>query len=547
MVISISYSFEGGQKNIEYTGDVTFVTFVTRYIDLRLWIPNALCRPGSESFRPGNLSLGCRSRSTPLVKRKTSRLASSPPEKDPVMNVYVYDTEGTGVRTRYDRPFQFAACNYDQRGRLRGTINLRGRLPRYVLPDPGALVVTGQSIRQIQNSSLSHYQFIRKVHADITANAPAVVTSYNGIRYDEEILRHSFYSNLLPPYVTQFDGNERVDILSAAQAASALIPKPLNLPDGPDGLPSFKLELLAEANGFTGHDAHDAFGDAHATMHVAQALKARAPRFWRACVKNRDKNHVRWLLCSGDPLVHLGWSHANGKPIAHLIQPVTVDESNPNEWLCVNLDADVDGLLFMDVHSLSGSFESIDGYRKLLRVKTNAFPMVFSVYDAAAFGILLPEESRMGRVVLEEAGFADRLRAAAQQRRDAMEQEDDVWNQLYTGGLFPGRADKVALQRFHQAEAADKWALIDEMEDPRAKHMARWLVGSEWPDALPPEEQRTIEEAFRDHLMQDEAGWTTIPSALRRIDELSPAAEGGPKQILEEYQLYLRDLERSLG
>ncbi len=104
-----------------------------------------------------------------------------------MQNIFVYDTEGTGVQTRYDRPFQFAACTYDQNGSLLRSTNFRGRLPRYVLPDPEALLVTGQSIESIQASPLSHYQFIERIHSEIVANAPAVIMSYNGIRYDEEI------------------------------------------------------------------------------------------------------------------------------------------------------------------------------------------------------------------------------------------------------------------------------------------------------------------------------------------------------------------------
>jgi exodeoxyribonuclease-1 len=248
-------------------------------------------------------------------------------------NTYVYDTEGSGLQTRYDRPFQFAACTYDCNGNLIKTTNLRGRLPRYVLPDPEALLVTGQSINQIQSSPLSHYEFIEQIHADITTNAPAVVMSYNGIRYDEEILRNSFYANLRAPYVTQFDGNERMDVLVAARAIAGIPRSALQLAEGSDGKPSFKLESLASANGFTGHEAHDALGDVKATMYMAQTMQKKAGAAWSYLSRNRSKTHVLSMLRMQEPLVHIGWSHEMGTYFHQIILPVTPDESK-RAFLC---------------------------------------------------------------------------------------------------------------------------------------------------------------------------------------------------------------------
>lgn len=461
-------------------------------------------------------------------------------------NIFVYDIEGTGVLTRYDRPFQFAACIYDQHGSLLRTANLRGRLPNYVLPDPEALLVTGQTIKGIQASTLSHYQFIGRVHEEIVANSPAIIMSYNGIRYDEEILRHSFYANLRAPYVTQFDGNERMDVFIAAKTIAGIDPKALEIPEGRDEKPSFKLEGLAAANGFSNHIAHDAVGDVKATMHIARTMQKSAGRAWDACARNRSKVDVLKLLRSREPLVHIGWSHEVGKSFYQLIQPVTTDETNLNEWLCVDLEADVDVLLAKRTKDLSQAFVPQLGLSAALKVKANAMPMVFSLDTAISLGIEVPDKTRTAAWLMADQSFPGRLRAAFTARKGEFDQVDDVWHQLYSGGFFPISADQPVFARFHQADPFEKWALISEMTDPRAKHMARWLVGSEWPELLSVVDRRSIEEEFRSHLMNQKGGWTSIPSALARIEELRPKTSLFQIHILDQYQAYLKSLRDDL-
>lgn len=77
------------------------------------------------------------------------------------------------------------------------------------------------------------------------------------------------------------------------------------------------------------------------------------------------------------------------------------------------------------------------------------------------------------------------------------------------------------------------------MTDPRAKNIARWLVGSEWPEVLSSADRYEIESEFRDHLTKPDAPWTTIPSALAKIKELLSTASGDEIEILSQYKQYL--------
>jgi exodeoxyribonuclease-1 len=217
-----------------------------------------------------------------------------------IMNIFAYDTETTGLQRQYDRPLQFAACLYDDDLTLLKEINLRGRLPRYVLPSPDALLTTRTTVAQIQSAPLSHYEFMRAISYEIAINSPAVMMTFNGIRYDDEILRHSFYANLLEPYLLQGNKeNTRLDVLKAVRAVAACTPDAVNIPRSADGKPVFKLEGLARANGFVGHDAHDALGDVHATMHIAKVIMENAPSVW-----SYSQQTSQQTICSG---ASAGW------------------------------------------------------------------------------------------------------------------------------------------------------------------------------------------------------------------------------------------------
>jgi hypothetical protein len=139
--------------------------------------------------------------------------------------------------------------------------------------------------------------------------APATWTSYNTLAFDEEFLRQSFYQNLHPNlYQTQFDKNDRLDLMKVIYAVRNREPEALEWPLDDLGRESFKQDRLAPANGFVHHEAHDDLGDVEATIHLASLIRKHAPAVWDQCLKNRDKNEVDRLLRGGRP-VRLSGEH----------------------------------------------------------------------------------------------------------------------------------------------------------------------------------------------------------------------------------------------
>lgn len=455
------------------------------------------------------------------------------------MKILNYDTESTGLEKPYEAPIQFAAKVYDATGKELSTVNLRGRPPRHVLPSPGALAVTGQRISSVMKQKRSAYALALQIHEFFEQTAPAVVTGYNIIGYDEEILRHTFYANLLQPYVTQFGGNERLDVLLAMKAAAICEPDAYDLPMNGKGKRSFKLEHLAPAFGFEDHDAHDALGDVDATMHVANTIRARSPALWRATHSLRSKSAVDELLASGQPVVKLDWNHRGDKATMRVLLPICRDAEISSKWWCVNLAADPSRVIGIQPDQLVRAFKSSGGVTPIVGVSTNKMPLVFSMDDPAIAGLIVEFDGTLPERLRMDGSLAANIRVASQIIRDGYDEKVHVQDQLYSGGFFPAAEDRALFDAFHRAEPAQKSEIIASFHDPRARELGNLLMGSEWPAAMSPGYRETYLDELQYRMTAVDVPWMSIPKALAEIESMRPAVDE-TAAILDEYEAYLR-------
>ena len=96
--------------------------------------------------------------------------------------------------------------------------------------------------------------------------------------YDEELVRRQFYWNLFESYLTNTNGNGRLDILLMMNNIAAFAPDVLNIPlfNGGPGV-SLKQADIAEANGIEIGDAHDAIADCKLMISLLEKINARKP------------------------------------------------------------------------------------------------------------------------------------------------------------------------------------------------------------------------------------------------------------------------------
>ena len=209
------------------------------------------------------------------------------------MGFVFYDTETTGTDTNFDQILQFGAIKTDHELRERARFEIRCRLLPYVVPSPGAMRVTGTTVDQLVDPSLpSHYQMVRAIKAKLDEWSPSIFIGHNSISFDEHLLRQALYQTLHVPYLTNTNGNSRSDSLRIVQAVNVFRPGVLSVPTAENGLPTFKLNRLAPANGHDHVAAHDAMGDVEATIHICRIIAERAGDQWSNFVRFAQKAAV---------------------------------------------------------------------------------------------------------------------------------------------------------------------------------------------------------------------------------------------------------------
>ena len=321
------------------------------------------------------------------------------------MGFVFYDTETTGVDTSFDQILQFGAIKADDNLDEIDRFEIRCRLLPWVVPSPGALRVTGVTPDMLNDASLpSHYEMMCQIEDRLENWSPAIFAGYNSISFDEELLRQAFFQTLRSPYLTNTHGNARFDILTAARACSVFAPNAIAVPIGDNGKPSFRLELLAAANGYILENAHDALADVGATIFVAKLIKERAPEVWDQLKLTSRKADVLALLEREEVLFQTEFYFNNeyssvvtrcGQNPEYDAQVATFDLSNnPDPYVDLSVEALVDVL---------------NGSPKVIRsVRANAQPILMP-YEGSKPNLREPE---ITETVLRER--AQRIRPALQ-------------------------------------------------------------------------------------------------------------------------------------
>ncbi|HEY4980516.1 MAG TPA: exonuclease domain-containing protein [Pseudolabrys sp.] len=456
------------------------------------------------------------------------------------MSYIFYDTETTGKVTAFDQILQFAAIKTDVELNVLDTFDVRCRLLPYIVPSPGALLVTGTTVADITTCPLSHFEMMRLVHAKMHrwSQGGSIFVGWNNMRFDEVLLRQAYYKSLLPIYQTNTNGNGRADMMRMAQVISACAPNCLAIPIQPDGKRTFKLGLMAAANNVALDNAHDALADTNATLGIARLIRQRAPALWDALMVNARKSSPLQLLQS-EPLMLL--CEYFGKPFNCIATPLAANASNANEWALIDLQ--FDPAQYLDAND-ADLREAIDGTTKVIRrVSINAQPGLLPLDHT-------PDDVRCGQQSLETyQARAQAIRGHAEFRRRisrllAARYEDQVEpahvEQRIYGG-FASNADQARMHSFHAHGWGDRIGILQEIEDARYRQIAQRIVAIERPDLLTDAQRQRWELWRRERFLTNEkVPWMTVASALEELADVSQDAT--PDQ-----QAQLADLERFLN
>lgn len=260
---------------------------------------------------------------------------------------YWHDYETWGLNASLDRPSQFAGIRTDMDFNIIGEPDMfYCRLSDDYLPKPEPALITGITPEITQAEGIPEFEFARRINQQFSQLKTCVV-GYNTLRFDEEFSRNLFYRNFYDPYeYTWKNSNSRWDIIDLVRAAYALRPEGIVWPKNEQGMPSFRLELLTEANGISHEQAHDATSDVYATIAIAKLIKQNAPKLFDYYFALRNKNKVKALIDVElmTPLVHISGMFGAARGNTALVAPLVWHPVNTNAVVVVDLAQDISPL-----------------------------------------------------------------------------------------------------------------------------------------------------------------------------------------------------------
>ena len=166
------------------------------------------------------------------------------------ITLYWHDYETFGADPARDRPAQFAGQRTDlDLNPVGEPLVVYCKPASDMLPQPEACLVTGITPQLAFQQGIIEAEFIAQIHKEL-AKPNTCTVGYNNLRFDDEFTRYTLYRNFYDPYAREYrNNNSRWDIIDMARMCYALRPAGIEWPKDEEGVPSFKLENLTQANG----------------------------------------------------------------------------------------------------------------------------------------------------------------------------------------------------------------------------------------------------------------------------------------------------------
>ena len=452
-------------------------------------------------------------------------------------NFIFYDTETSGLNKLFGQIFQYAAILTDENFQILDQFEIRSRRMPHIVPDPGAMLVTGVTPAQLEDAPDSYYSFATRIREKLLEWSPAIFCGYNIYSFDEHFMRSMYYQNLYPPYLSQTNGNKRLDVLPLVRAAEQLFPASMSFPVNERGKTSKKLEDIALANGFSNHNAHDAMGDVLATIHVAELIRDRVPLLWASALDaysradfNRSIEGESWFV------VH---DHNNGWPVTFPAVEISKTDSGRNSLL-FDLRYPIEQV---EGNPLEDNFK---GRHRPFRVAKSAeTPLVFKRDNLDQLDILENLDiERLDGLALEvkhNAGIYN-MANLRDEMREEFEKSPHIEAQIYDDFDAFDR-DRYLMEDFHFASASEKSSLARQFSDYRFRSFAKRIIYENFPDQMTSDEIAEFQLKISERITaeDDEVPWTTKQKALDQCERLLESRED-VKSELNSIKNYLENL-----
>lgn len=460
------------------------------------------------------------------------------------MSFVFYDVETTGLSPFFDQIVQFAAIKVDHQLNEVDRFEIRSRLNEHAIPHPDALRVNGLGIEDLLDRALpSHYEMVCRIRQRLQDWGQGIYAGYNSISFDEEFLRQALYQCLFNPYLTSQRGCGRADVLNLALDAASSSPGSLIIPNNSDGRPSFKLADICRANGLGFDRMHDALADVRATVELCKRLRTRARDAWERFVRFSSKAATADFIQGENAflLTRFRGNRAYHYPLVW----VANDRSQAALAICLVVDKKTRRLINATDSELD--FELTQNPSMLVRVRTNKAPAITPIWDIEESllgeGLTADEVEEIGGAVRGDTAFCSRIEALHQRSAPNWPASEHLEQRIYDG--FWSREDESLMAKFHEADWAERAALVAKISDGRSRALGLRLVYFQSPHLLSPAQAANVKLDLR---KRSPNGTTPlgVERAIELVDELLLSISGEEADRLVSYRAYLDERRAGL-
>ncbi len=464
-------------------------------------------------------------------------------------SIYWYDFETTGIDPILDRAIQFAGVRTDlDLNVIDEPLNLFCRPGDDVVPSPEAIMVTGILMSEIAQRGVSEAEFCKRILEQFVT-PQTCVAGYNSIRFDDEFTRQMLYRNFSEPYAREWQGgNSRWDVIDLFRMAYALRPEGMNWPLNENQSPSFRLELLTEANGIGHEDAHDAVSDVLATIELARLLKEMQPRLYDYYFQLRGKKQVLAQLypIGKSALIHVSSMYPASQGCLAVVLPLCSHPTNSNGVICFDLSHSPDALISANADEIARlvftpSKELKDNEERipLKTIHINRCPAIAPLATLSsknAERLMLNTDlclSHMSKLQ-QASGLVEKITDAYKSHQFAELSDPDFM--LYQGDFF-GSSDVNIMSELKRTKPDQLSFFEGKFQDPRLDEMLFRYRARNYPETLEPVES----DRWTRFKLDRWKGGEHVDSALERTDKL--LGENSNLPCLLDLKTYLQELK----
>lgn len=428
--------------------------------------------------------------------------------------------------------------------------NILLKFPADVLPDPGAVLITGITPQQTLTDGVTEAEFLRLFTNEV-ATPNTIMVGFNTVRFDDEFMRYLHYRNFYDPYEWQWqDGRSKWDLLDLVRMTRALRPGGIKWPFDVKANPTNRLELLTVLNGLDHAQAHDALNDVQASIALARLLKQKQPKLFEFLLRVRDKKAVAKLALAKDPFVYTSGKYS-GEFEKTTVVATIMEHPSQQAALVFDLRYDPKPFEALSPAELAAAWrrpKDDPGVRLPIKtLKFNRCPAIapLSVLDAASQQRLKLDMKAVQVNLQTLRGMKQWTKALTEaleildekQQTQLVENEQTVDERLYEG--FFDATDKAAMRVVRAADPAELNQLGLDFRDLRLTALLPLYKARNFPRVLDNSERKAWEE-YRAHKLLDGGETSRLARYFAQITEMvqNPNLTDHQRYLLEELQLY---------